>query len=478
MEVHAMAGRLIALALILAGVVSAAGAQQAAPARGTRSVADFGAVGDGKTDDTGAFQRAMDAVAAEGGGVVSVPAGRYLIATHLVIPRSVTLEGLWRAPATVDAYHDPASPRGDPLLGGSVLLAVEGAGDEKATPFIRMNTNSTLKGVTIFYPNQTRTNPPIPYPWTVQSAAGDNMAIVDVLMVNPYQAVDFGSIVAGRHYIRGLYAEPLRRGVYIDLCLDIGRIEDIHLWPFWTAADADSPVGKFRLEQGEGFIFGRADWEYVTNCFAIGYKVGMHFVRGVGSGPYEGAGNYLLTQSGADCCDIAVLVEESQGHSGVSFVNSQLFGDIIVAPTNAGPVRFTGCGLFGTLYANNGTALAKLAGHGRVSFSNCHFYCIHPDSRKAPQTVLVQSGRVSIEGCQFINCRGTAGVNSNPVPVVLEPDVRAAVITGNEFWGKARIVNRARGHVAITGNVEETEDEPFPGGEPGAGKGHDAPTGG
>ena len=46
-----------------------------------------------------------------------------------------------------------------------------------------------------------------------------------------------------------------------------------------------------------------------------------------------GAGNYLLTQSGADCSDVALQVDETQGHSGVSFSNSQIFGRIVVGET-------------------------------------------------------------------------------------------------------------------------------------------------
>ena len=45
--------------------------------------------------------------------------------------------------------------------------------------------------------------------------------------------------------------------------------------------------------------------------------------------PYN-MGNYLLSQSGADICQTALLVDETQVHSGVSFSNSQLFGDVIV----------------------------------------------------------------------------------------------------------------------------------------------------
>ena len=426
------------------------------------NVRDFGAKGNGVTDDTAAFQKAMDECGAQGGGIVTVPAGKYLIKTHLNIPASVTLEGTWRAPATVAQYHDPKDPKGGPELTGSVLLAVEGARNPDGTPFISLNRNSCLKGVTIFYPEQTKTNPPVAYPWTVACAGADNCSVVDILMVNPYQAVDFGSRASGRHYIRNLYGQPLYKGLYVDLCLDVGRIENIHFWPFWTAADPDSPVARFMLEKGEAFIFGRSDWEYVTNCFAISYHVGMKFVRGRGTGPYEGPGNYLLTQSGADCCDIAVLVEETQGHSGVSFSNSQIFGDIIVKDTNIGMVRFTGCGLFGSEHARNGIGLAEIAGRGRVSFDNCHFYCIHRDI-EVDKMIHVKSGRIAITDSVFIN---SWDAPYNRAPIILEPEVQAAVIANNEFYGKAEIINRSRGRVKIANNVEETDTNPFPGDKP------------
>lgn len=51
----------------------------------------FGAIGDGVSDDTGAFQRALAATAA---GAILVPAGRYLIRDMLTIGRSgVVLRG-------------------------------------------------------------------------------------------------------------------------------------------------------------------------------------------------------------------------------------------------------------------------------------------------------------------------------------------------------------------------------------------------
>ncbi|MHB1001136.1 MAG: glycosyl hydrolase family 28-related protein [Armatimonadota bacterium] len=426
------------------------------------NVRDFGAKGDGVTDDTAAFQNAMEERQRAGGGIVQVPSGRYMIKTHLRIPRSVTLEGTWRAPVTVDGYHtDPKDINSPPVLSGSILLAVEGAGQPDGKAFISMTTNSTLKGMTIFYPNQTKTNPPIAYPWTVQCEGGENSSVIDVFMVNPYQAVDFGSNFASRTYIRNLFAQALYRGVFIDQCGDVGRLENVHLWLFWTADDADSPVNKFMQEHGEGFVFGRSDWGYVTNCFAIGYNIGMHFIntQAKDNKIFVGGGNYLLTQSGVDGSRTAVQFDVVQSHSGVSFSNSQIFGDIIVNKTNDAMIRFTSCGLFGTTQGTT-IGLAKIDGTGRVSFDNCHFYCISPESKKSPIMIHALGGRLSIQNCVFINNKKTEQWSSNPVPIVLEADVISAIITGNEFYGKSRITNKAKGRTIIKDNIEQTEEDP------------------
>ncbi len=45
------------------------------------SLADFSPVADGETRDTACFQRALDHLAAHGGGTLSVPPGRYVLGT-------------------------------------------------------------------------------------------------------------------------------------------------------------------------------------------------------------------------------------------------------------------------------------------------------------------------------------------------------------------------------------------------------------
>jgi len=417
------------------------------------NVTNYGAKGDGVTDDTAAIQKALDLAESSGGGIVQLPAGNYLIKTNLNIPPSVTIEGVWRIPHIALKLKSPNPAFDKTWLSGTVLLAVDGAGQPDGKPFITLNHNSTIKGLTIYYPDQVVDGEPVPYPWTVASAGGDNMSIIDCLFVNPYQAVDFGTRPAGRHLIRNLYGQPLYKGLFIDKCFDVGRCENIHFWPFWTG----HVIGKINktdewvLKNGTAFILARSDWEYMTGCFAISYKIGLHFVSASNRGP----GNYLMTQTGADCSDIAVQVDETQGHSGISFTNSQIFGRIVVNEKNIGPVKFTGCGLFGSSGKIKATEMIRIDGRGKVSFDNCSFYAIDP-TPKCDYLINAVGGRLGISNCTFINSKNTV---QNITPIMLGENVISAIIADNEFYGSKQIVNNAKRPVIIKDNLFGTDEK-------------------
>jgi polygalacturonase len=85
----------------------------AEPSGGNFNVRDFGAVGDGKTLDSPAIDRAIDAAAAAGGGTVVIPAGIYLSGSihlksniHLVIGTGATILG---APQSMGVYDETES---------------------------------------------------------------------------------------------------------------------------------------------------------------------------------------------------------------------------------------------------------------------------------------------------------------------------------------------------------------------------------
>jgi hypothetical protein len=59
----------------------------------TYDVNDYGATGDGTTDDSTAFQNAINAANTAGGGLVTVPPGTYIITTALIPKSYVTVRG-------------------------------------------------------------------------------------------------------------------------------------------------------------------------------------------------------------------------------------------------------------------------------------------------------------------------------------------------------------------------------------------------
>ena len=150
------------------------------------------------------------------------------------------------------------------------------------------------------------------------------------------------------HYIRNIYGCPLKIGIFIDKCTDIGRIENVHFnpnvytrltHPNAATGEKGAALVKFMHENLVGFMFGRTDWEYVNNCFVIFPKIGFHFMDAGGGG-----GNVMLSQSGADICSAATQIDATQSHAGVTFSNSQMFGRVVIGENNTGPIRFTGCG--------------------------------------------------------------------------------------------------------------------------------------
>ncbi|MFE9865860.1 glycosyl hydrolase family 28-related protein [Streptomyces sp. NPDC005506] len=66
-------------------------------------VLTYGATADGTTNDAAAFQTAIDAASAAGGGVVLVPQGIYKIATPLVMKTRVTLQGVGKGVSVLSA---------------------------------------------------------------------------------------------------------------------------------------------------------------------------------------------------------------------------------------------------------------------------------------------------------------------------------------------------------------------------------------
>lgn len=420
-----------ASAFMVLGTVLCAGTLAADSLHGTWNVVEYGAKGDGRSDDTAAFQRALDAAGKAGGGIVLVPRGVYRFAGHLNVPSAVTLKGLWESVPAHNGLRDPGLPK--PTDDGTTFLVTEGAGRDEGPAFITLNTNSTLKGVVLYYPEQIADDVPKPYPWAI-AMRGKNPAVLDCELLNPYQGID--ATHNERHLIRNVHGQPLRRGVRVDAIYDIGRIENVHFNPWWSMKPK---LFAWQKAHGEAFVFARSDWQYVLNTFCFGYHVGYRFVAsraGVCNGNFLGIG--------ADDCETAVVVEQS-APMGLLITNGQFVSFrgpdptmVEVAPTHTGTVRFLNCAFWGPCHQ-----IARISGRGTVGFGDCTF--VQWDARKEGRAALqATEGTLLVRGCEF---------REDKPQIELGEGVRRAVIAENVVSGQLRIANRSWGSVRISDNV-------------------------
>jgi hypothetical protein len=421
----------VALVWLLVGLLAGTWARGEQPAD-VFDVRQFGAKGDGAADDTAAFQQALDAAGQAGGGTVRAPRGLYRFAGHLNVPDGVALKGMWESVPAHNGIRDRGLPR--PTDDGTTFLVTEGAGSEEGDPFITLNTNSTLKGVVLYYPDQHADDVPVPYPWAI-AMRGKNPAVIDVEMLNPYNGID--ATQNERHLIRNVQGQPLQRGVFVDAIYDVGRIENVHFNPWWSMKPK---LFEWQLAHGEAFIFGRSDWQYVLNTFCFGYQVGYRFIRsdtGVCNGNFLGIG--------ADGCRTGLEVKQSAPY-GLLITNGEFVAFrgpdptmIVIDESNRGSVRFVNCAFWGPCHQ-----IARIAGRGTVGFSDCTF-CQWDAGDEGRSAIQVSSGTVLIRGCEF---------QQDKPQIAVGPEVHCGVVTGNVFRGPARIRDDSEGAVVVSANAE------------------------
>jgi hypothetical protein len=382
------------------------------------NVLSFGAKADG-SDDTRAFQSAIDACAGEGGGILSVPAGTYRLDGVLTVAEMVTLRG---AGGAVDGLGQP-----------TVLEAYNTDG-----PFITLNRGAGVQNLQIEYPEQTIIPGKIkPYPWTIKVAA-DDAHIIGVSLLNPYDGIDLSC--AQRHLVRDVHGNPLHIGLYVDQCYDVGRIENVHFWPFIAFAGGvweqyEVLVHEYLIKEATAFVFGRTDWEYVFNTFCWGYRVGYHFIEtehGCCNGNFQGIG--------ADATNIGVLVDRVTAHTGGLLISNAelvaMFGEetaaLQVNETNDGTISLTNCGVWGP--SDN---IARIAGSGHVTFNASNF--IHWDRGNEDRAAInVTGGTVTVSGCRFASPQNRAYTAPQ---VALHEGTQAATVYGNISEGPWQCVN-------------------------------------
>jgi hypothetical protein len=267
---------------------------------------------------------------------------------------------------------------------------------------------------------------------------GKNPAVLAVELLNPYNGIDASR--NERHLIRDVQGQPLRRGIFVDFIYDIGRIENVHFNPWWSI---QPKLFEWQQKNGEAFVFGKSDWEYVFNTFCFGYGIGYKFIK-TRSGDCNG--NFLGI--GADDCITALEVEQCS-NIGLLISNGEFVSFhgpdptmVRVGTNNTGSVRFVNSAFWGPC-----NQIAKIAGKGTVGFSDCTF--VQWDrNREGRHALQVEGGNLLVRGCEF---------QEDKPQVEIGQAVRKAVVTENIIKGKLRVTNHGGGVAILKDNAS---DEP------------------
>lgn len=240
------------------------------------NVRAYGALGDGFSNDTGAFLAAIEAAEKKGGGTVFVPAGYYCLNQTLTLPTNVALVG--------ELETGTAN--------GTVLCIYHGKGETNANhAAIIMNQQSSVQNIAFWYPEQTLVNGNfIPYPSTITQRGSEGVTVRNVTFVNAYFGINYGTLGSGQasnslQYTRDIYGTCLYLGYHNDPSYDIGRLENFHFSPdFWLDSGLpgtpnETLLRTWMLRNSTGLLLQRIDWTYIADIYVDGYCKGIHTSR-------------------------------------------------------------------------------------------------------------------------------------------------------------------------------------------------------
>ncbi len=398
-------------------------------------VTDFGARPEAGFDNRAAFQAAIDAANADGGGVVYVPAGNYeflstLTATQVVRVRNGSSEELkpfeysyvLRLPAGVQLRGDRANPElSDGKVLGTILEVRVGRDSENhdgvveswwndsqaggalrttytsvADRFIEMMPGTGVTNLSIWYPEQ-KIDDIRPYPWTLFQPGGDCATIENVTLVNSYNG--FYSAPSELHYVLNSHITALCTGVEVHVCTDIGRIENVQIDPkYWAESGLEgapslAEATAYTRANAVGFQMHRSDWEYISRLRVAGCKTGAWIGREPG---FADAPNAQLYEIDIDRCGVGLHIEDVNPY-GLLISNSRFSSDadgkaVYFENDFTTSVQFNGVDFAGPVVSDGRG--------GVISFESCTF------ERYGETALTFNRGNALLSACEFYKPSG------------------------------------------------------------------------
>jgi len=222
------------------------------------SVRDFGAIGDGITNDRDALQLALNAVGDAGGGTLYLPKGRYYITGALLVPSNTRVTGAGVGATVIfhpssEAFRNKNYPSDGPDYNITIDNLTCDANGTGATPISMKGINQCyfdtleLKGMT-----------PIGVTVGIGIAATATSAVDDIFISNcNFMVPDYGVV------LQGLDGKSVR-GAYITNCNFMIR---------WGSGISCAGQTKKVTISGCGFEFNGLDSPNTGEVVGIGVKL-------------------------------------------------------------------------------------------------------------------------------------------------------------------------------------------------------------
>lgn len=363
------------------------------------SVRSYGAVGDGKTDDTAAFLRAVAVGKAEGMHVY-VPRGRYRIS------KTIELENIGVSGPAVGAW--PADVEALP----SIIPSHRGG------PAFRLLAGASLRGLDITYhwDGEPDDGPP------AVLISGIGAYISDMRIRYAWDGImTDGQNNVGRLNIENVFMVSIRNvGLRVTGTWDVPRLSNIEVWNA-------GPV-KRGLEKGVGFLLGKNDLIRLSDCFVFAMSCGFLLDDKMEGCKIEGGTWGVMNGCSTDFCARGIVVRgrHTLSVAGGTFWQHQ---ESLVVDGRDAMVRVCGSEL-----KSNGAPAVLITECDHAVITGCSL--LRPmKSFDAPAAVL-QGGRVTLVG-NYIESQGPG--------VMVDGRVRRAVISANliDAHGHQRIVDRS-----------------------------------
>lgn len=232
------------------------------------SLFEFGAIGDGVTDDRPAVLRAI----ASGHKVIRVPAtaNGFRLSSVVNVNKSVIFLGEGVTPYTAlgspntrgngSWFYLDHTGKGFYVNAGLGFSGVEFRG-------IGTYRNQPAPGLDPFVPTVSD--------WDIDFDDLVDCKLIDVCLLNPYKGVRVHG-QQSRLWVDRLYGHPMKVGLQIDEAYDICRINNVHWWPYWAQ---NQQVWNYTLANLDAFIIGRCDNHMYSNVFSIFHFRGMLIIN-------------------------------------------------------------------------------------------------------------------------------------------------------------------------------------------------------